>query len=85
MATAAAPPPPQLVDKKGQVWQERTVVVKRDQDGFGFTLSQQMPVFVDKIFEGSSAQRAGILPGDRIIKVGHWGSWLNRLDSSLWF
>lgn len=44
-------------------------MVKKEADGFGFTLSKQMPVFVDKVFPGSSAERAGILSGDRIIKV----------------
>ena len=44
------------------------MVVKRE-DGFGFTLTQEMPVFVDKVFNGSSAQKAGSHPKDRIIKV----------------
>ena len=48
------------------------MVVKRE-DGFGFTLTQEMPVFVDKVFNGSSAQKAGIHPKDRIIKVGGCG------------
>lgn len=43
--------------------------MKRESSGFGFTLSQEMPVFVDKVFNNSSAQKAGILEGDRIIKV----------------
>ena len=55
----------------GRLWQERTVIVKKETQGFGFTLSQEMPVFVDKVFSSSSAQRAGILEGDRIIKV-YW-------------
>ena len=45
------------------------MVVKRDKEGFGFTLSKEMPVFVDNVSHGSSADRAGILSGDRIIKV----------------
>lgn len=53
----------------GRLWQERTVIVKREENGFGFTLTQEMPVFVDKVFNGSSAQKAGIHPKDRIIKV----------------
>jgi len=61
--------PPQLVDRKGRLFQERTVVVKKEQEGFGFTLSKEMPVFVNSVSPGSSADRAGILSGDRIIKV----------------
>ena len=45
------------------------MVVKRDKEGFGFTLSKEMPVFVDNVSHGSSADRAGFLFGDRIIKV----------------
>ena len=45
------------------------MIVKKEASGFGFTLSQEMPVFVDKVYPSSSAQRAGILEGDRIIKV----------------
>jgi len=53
----------------GRVWHERTVIVKKEEQGFGFTLSHERPVFVDKIYYGSSAHRACILEGDRIIKV----------------
>ena len=49
--------------------------MKKETQGFGFTLSQEMPVFVDKVFSSSSAQRAGILEGDRIIKV--YTAWLS--------
>ena len=45
------------------------MIVRRESDGFGFTLSQQMPVFVDKVFPGSSAERARVSVGDRILKV----------------
>ena len=45
------------------------MIVRREDNGFGFTLTQEMPVFVDKVFNGSSAQKAGIHPKDRIIKV----------------
>ena len=45
------------------------MIVKREKAGFGFTLSKEMPVFVDKVFSDSSAYRAGILEGDRIMKV----------------
>ena len=45
------------------------MIVKREDNGFGFTLTQEMPVFVDKVFNSSSAQKAGIQPKDRIVKV----------------
>ena len=63
--------PPLPLPLTGRLWQERTVVVKKESDGFGFTLSKEMPVFVDVVTPGSSADRAGILAGDRIIKVGN--------------
>ena len=49
------------------------MVVKKEQEGFGFTLSKEMPVFVNSVSPGSSADRAGILSGDRIIKVTRKG------------
>ena len=45
------------------------MIVRRESEGFGFTLTQQMPVFVDKVFPGSSAEKARVLVGDRILKV----------------
>ena len=45
------------------------MIVRRESDGFGFTLSQQMPVFVDKVFPGSPAERSNVFVGDRILKV----------------
>lgn len=48
---------------------ERTLILKREDNGFGFTLTKEMPVFVDKVFNGSSAQKAGIQPNDRITKA----------------
>lgn len=37
---------------------------------YGFTLKGNSPVVVVAVKEGSEAQRAGLLPGDQIIKVG---------------
>ncbi len=45
------------------------MILKREDSGFGFTLTKEMPVFVDKVFSGGSAQKAGIQPNDRITKV----------------
>ena len=45
------------------------MVVKQDPNGYGFNLSKEMPVFVMHVNHGSSAERAGITPGDRIMKV----------------
>ena len=46
------------------------MVMQKDESGFGFTLSKEMPVFVENVAGGSSAARAGVQAGDRITKVG---------------
>ena len=53
----------------GRIWNERTVIVNRDNDGFGFTLADANPVSVTGTTENGSAARAGIIVGDKIIKV----------------
>ena len=53
----------------GRIWNERTVIVNRDNDGFGFTLADASPVSVTGTTENGSAARAGIIVGDKIIKV----------------
>ncbi|CAI8027711.1 Rho guanine nucleotide exchange factor 12 [Geodia barretti] len=48
---------------------ERTVVLKQDRDGgYGFSLSKEGPV-VTRVAAGSSAERAGVNAGDRLVKV----------------
>ena len=53
----------------GCIWNERTVIVNRDTDGFGFTLADASPISVTDTTENGSAARAGITAGDKIIKV----------------
>ena len=53
----------------GRIWNERTVIVNRDSDGFGFTLANASPVSVTGTTENGSAARAGIIAGDKIIRV----------------
>ena len=53
----------------GRIWNERTVIVNRDIDGFGFTLADSSPVSITGTTENGSAARAGIIAGDKIIKV----------------
>lgn len=59
-----------LIDKKGRLWQERTITIKpNDTAGYGFSLSGEKPVFVDSVVEGGPSHKSGIKCGDRIIKV----------------
>ena len=45
------------------------MVLKQDRDGsYGFSLSKEEPV-VTQVNTGSSAERAGLSPGDRLVKV----------------
>ena len=44
-------------------------MVRRDKDGYGITLAEAQPVFVQKTSKDGPAARAGIQAGDRIIKV----------------
>ena len=53
----------------GRIWNERTVIVNRDTDGFGFTLADASPVSVTSTTENGSAARAGIIADNKIIKV----------------
>ncbi|XP_019852976.1 PREDICTED: rho guanine nucleotide exchange factor 11-like [Amphimedon queenslandica] len=58
-----------LVDKKGRLWQEKTLVIKPNDHGYGFSLSGEKPVFVDSVVDGGPAYKAGIRPQDRLLKV----------------
>ena len=53
----------------GRIQNERTVIVNRGTDGFGFTLADASPVIVTGTTENGSAARAGITAEDEIIKV----------------
>uniref|UniRef100_A0A4W6D4Y4 Rho guanine nucleotide exchange factor (GEF) 12a n=1 Tax=Lates calcarifer TaxID=8187 RepID=A0A4W6D4Y4_LATCA len=47
----------------------RCVIIQRDENGFGLTVSGDNPVFVQLVKEDGAAMRAGVQTGDRIIKV----------------
>uniref|UniRef100_A0A7N6AQY8 Rho guanine nucleotide exchange factor (GEF) 12a n=1 Tax=Anabas testudineus TaxID=64144 RepID=A0A7N6AQY8_ANATE len=56
-----------LLEKAGLV--QRCVIIQRDENGFGLTVSGDNPVFVQLVKEDGAAMRAGVQTGDRIIKV----------------
>ncbi|XP_072283241.1 rho guanine nucleotide exchange factor 12 isoform X2 [Pyxicephalus adspersus] len=48
---------------------QRCVIIQKDENGFGLTVSGDNPVFVQSVKEDGAAMRAGVQTGDRIIKV----------------
>ncbi|XP_045559426.1 rho guanine nucleotide exchange factor 12 isoform X4 [Salmo salar] len=48
---------------------QRCVIIQKDENGFGLTVSGDNPVFVQLVKEDGAAERAGVQTGDRIIKV----------------
>lgn len=50
---------------------ERCVVVQRQSDGYGFTVTGDHPVFVHTVKPEGAAFCAGVREGDRILKVRH--------------
>ncbi|KAJ8347569.1 hypothetical protein SKAU_G00261580 [Synaphobranchus kaupii] len=60
-------PPPHEFDPTGLV--QRCVIIQKDENGFGLTVSGDNPVFVQLVKEDGAAMRAGVQTGDRIIKV----------------
>lgn len=49
---------------------EKTVVMRRDRKlGFGFRIGGQRPVYVDKVHENGSADRAGVKQSDKIMAI----------------
>ncbi|XP_064863310.1 rho guanine nucleotide exchange factor 12-like isoform X4 [Oncorhynchus nerka] len=60
-------PPLQEFDPTGLV--QRCVIIQKDDNGFGLTVSGDNPVFVQLVKDDGSAMRAGVQTGDRIIKV----------------
>ncbi|XP_061734243.1 rho guanine nucleotide exchange factor 12 isoform X2 [Nerophis ophidion] len=48
---------------------QRCVIIPKDENGFGLTVSGDNPVFVQLVKEDGAAMRAGVQTGDRIIKV----------------
>uniref|UniRef100_A0A8C8GQ90 Rho guanine nucleotide exchange factor (GEF) 12a n=1 Tax=Oncorhynchus tshawytscha TaxID=74940 RepID=A0A8C8GQ90_ONCTS len=49
----------------------RCVIIQKDENGFGLTVSGDNPVFVQLVKEDGAAERAGVQTGDRIIKESH--------------
>ncbi|XP_076002121.1 rho guanine nucleotide exchange factor 12 isoform X2 [Genypterus blacodes] len=48
---------------------QRCVIIQKDENGFGLTVSGDNPVFVQLVKEDGAAMLAGVQTGDRIIKV----------------
>ncbi|XP_061575326.1 rho guanine nucleotide exchange factor 12 isoform X1 [Cololabis saira] len=48
---------------------QRCVIIQKDENGFGLTVSGDNPVFVQLVKDNGAAMRAGVQTGDRIIKV----------------
>ncbi|XP_067102177.1 rho guanine nucleotide exchange factor 12 isoform X1 [Osmerus mordax] len=48
---------------------QRCVIIQKDENGFGLTVSGDNPVFVQLVKDDGAAMRAGVQTGDRIIKV----------------
>uniref|UniRef100_A0A8C4WEP3 Rho guanine nucleotide exchange factor 11 n=1 Tax=Gopherus evgoodei TaxID=1825980 RepID=A0A8C4WEP3_9SAUR len=48
---------------------QRCVIIQKDQDGFGFTVSGDRIVLVQSVRPGGAAMKAGVQEGDRIVKV----------------
>ncbi|KRZ18020.1 Rho guanine nucleotide exchange factor 12, partial [Trichinella zimbabwensis] len=49
--------------------EERNVLIKRDENGYGLTVCGNNPVFVQSVRDGSAAAKAGVHVGECIIKV----------------
>uniref|UniRef100_A0A669BSM1 Rho guanine nucleotide exchange factor 12 n=1 Tax=Oreochromis niloticus TaxID=8128 RepID=A0A669BSM1_ORENI len=54
---------------RGKSLVQRCVIIQKDENGFGLTVSGDNPVFVQLVKEDGAAMRAGVQTGDRIIKV----------------
>lgn len=46
-----------------------TIAVPRSESGFGFTVAWTKPPLVDYLHEGGNAEKAGLMPGDKIICI----------------
>lgn len=57
---------------------EKSVIIHRDEYGFGLRVGGQNPVFVDCVHENGAAWKAGVRKDDRIIKVN--GTLVRSLD-----
>jgi len=50
-------------------FKEKSVIIHRDENGFGLRVGGENPVFVDCVHENGAAWKAGVRKHDRIIKV----------------
>ncbi|XP_054156470.1 rho guanine nucleotide exchange factor 12-like [Oppia nitens] len=57
---------------------KRCVIIQKDERGYGLRVSGESPVFVESVKEGGAAWRAGVRPGDEIIKVS--GTLVTRMN-----
>ncbi|VDM58601.1 unnamed protein product [Angiostrongylus costaricensis] len=62
-------PPLKVTEASSEVMIERCVVVQRQSDGYGFTVTGDHPVFVHTVKPEGAAFCAGVREGDRILKV----------------
>lgn len=51
------------------IYKEKSVIIHRDEDGFGFRVGGENPVFVHCVHENGAAWKSGVRENDRIIKV----------------
>ena len=47
----------------------REVTISRENGSFGFILRGHAPVYIESVTVGSPADRAGLAPGDAILKL----------------
>lgn len=47
----------------------RLIQVVREADSFGFVIKSSSPAYIESVDRGGAADKAGILPGDYLIKV----------------
>ncbi|XP_071958575.1 rho guanine nucleotide exchange factor 12-like isoform X2 [Antedon mediterranea] len=60
---------PYINDPFGGQLIQRSVIVQKDERGYGLTVSGDNPVFVQNVKEYGAAYKSGVRQGDRIIKV----------------
>lgn len=61
--------------------QQRNIIIEKDDGGFGFQLCGSKPVEIASISEDGPANRAGLIPGDEIVKVN--GSYVYDCEHNL--
>lgn len=48
---------------------ERCVIVAKQTDGYGLTVSGEHPIHVETLKNGGAAEKAGVREGDQIVKI----------------